>query len=182
MPPIIPIPNDVAENGDDWATNPVELSTALGELLDYPPDFDGLDGTFFSQTNNIDSLWPSEPNPDPCNSDDQKFKQMSTMEAIEGHSYKGNLESTLSLSSGSSLPNPYIDAHYTRLLDTPLKNEQENGAQWEHVEDITLELNSDEDVRRHSLDSLRAGLVPSTDREAIVSTVFTSSLANCKPD
>jgi hypothetical protein len=164
-------PDDLIEdeNYSQFWREQVETPNALDNAFPYSVALDDVLGDICPKDTALDSFWLSDIDPDPWIPDDQRLNKISTLEVIEDHNHDGQIESGLSTSSSSNLSTPSLEGDCSRLVDIPLKNVEPNGAQWEHVENVHLEPNPDEILRRRSLDSLRAEPVPSADREAIVS-------------
>ena len=145
--------------------------------LDLP--FEDAFGTLCPQDAALSSLFMSDLDTGSWNPDE--FNETSTSEGTTRMGQNGRTQSGLSSSTGSSFSTtPSVQAGRSQFVDIPLKNTETNGAQWEHIENLELEPDPEELMRRRSLDSLRAEPAVNTSREALVSpfTVWPAYLTN----
>jgi hypothetical protein len=148
---------------DDTFPYPGPVTGILGDLSGKD-----LANTFFYD----DSSYLPDPIPDPGATNGQTYNKTSILQAAEDHDQEGFIESGFSSLSGSSFSSPSFDTDNSSSANGfEWKHVGNDGIEWEHVEDVQLELNQD-DLRRHSLDSLCVGTAPSADQESAVSYIY----------
>ena len=134
--------------------------------LDLP--FEDVFGGLCPPYSTLSNLFMPDLDPGPWNPNE--FNEISTSEGTTEREQTGRTESGLSTSTGSSLSTTSsLQAGGSQFVDMPLGNTEANGAQWEHIEDIKLDADPEEIIRRRSLDSLRAEPATNASREAMVS-------------
>lgn len=166
------LPNN-ALNQDENFSSLWNVPVGTPEILDGTLQFStGLVGAFRDPTLEdiaLASFFTSDDNPPPWVPDDQRLNPTSTLAVIENNHHDGRRISGLSSSTDSSLSASSRERTGSRLVDLPLENVDVCGAQWENIEDMKLEKDSGDVLRRRSLDSLRSGAAAVVDREAVVS-------------